>query len=235
MSYRHTHEIDGAVVASELIVPMVLKQLPPIQSVLDVGGGAGAWAAAFKRAGVAKVLVQDDASAANHALVTATEFESVDFRQKFPAPRQVDLVVCLEVAEHLPASRSAELVDYLTNCSDRLFFSAAIPGQGGVGHINCQAHDYWLDIFKNLGYSVFDSIRPLIATNSSIPYWYRQNLFLLSRVSGERPSVEPLFASDMDMIHKGVLKQLENPSVGQALKLLKHAVLRGIRRHVGRR
>ncbi len=235
MSYRHTHEIDGAIVASELIVPTVLQQLPPIQSVLDVGGGAGAWAAAFKRAGVAKVLVQDDASAAKHALVAANEFESVDFRQKFPTPRRVDLAVCLEVAEHLPASRSEELVDYLSNCSDRLFFSAAVPGQGGVGHINCQAHDYWLDKFKSLGYSVFDSIRPLIATNTSIPYWYRQNLFLLSRNAGERPSVAALFASDMDLIHKGVLKQLENPSVSRSLSLLKQAVLSAIRRRVGSR
>ena len=36
--------------------------------------------------------------------------------------------------------------------SDSVFFSAAEPGQNGVGHINCQPMEYWTEKFVEKGY-----------------------------------------------------------------------------------
>lgn len=232
MTYGHVHEIAGAVTASELIVPKVLAQLPGINSVLDVGGGAGAWAATFRSHGVATVCVQDHPSAATHLRVGREEFQEVDFRIGFPKPIRTDLVVCLEVAEHLPIGQETALVEYLIDCGDTILFAGGVPGQGGVGHINLRPHDFWLDLFKNKGLQVYDSIRPLIINDLRIPYWYRQNIFL---VSGSRAFSIPdaiFIGDDMDVMHKSILRELEHPSVRQSLKLLFSAIQRALRRRL---
>lgn len=62
--------------------------------------------------------------------------------------------MCLEVGEHISDAKSDILVDNLVaNCS-RLLFSAALPGQGGVGHINCQPKKYWIEKFEKRGWVV---------------------------------------------------------------------------------
>lgn len=55
-------------------------------------------------------------------------------------------VVCVEVAEHLPASDAQGVIDSVwRNClpGALVIWSAAQPGQAGVGHINCQPPAYW--------------------------------------------------------------------------------------------
>ena len=57
-----------------------------------------------------------------------------------PAPRILDslfdLVLSIEVMEHIPEERHAEVFDFLVSRAGRLVvFSAARPGQGGHGHV----------------------------------------------------------------------------------------------------
>lgn len=69
--------------------------------------------------------------------------ERVDLAEAWDPP-VADLVLCLEVAEHLPESAADTLCDALAAATgDRLVFSAATPGQGGAGHINEQPGEYW--------------------------------------------------------------------------------------------
>lgn len=56
------------------------------------------------------------------------------------------LVLCLEVAEHLPLSAADNLcktLKWATAIDGTLIFSAATPGQGGSGHLNEQPHEFW--------------------------------------------------------------------------------------------
>ena len=50
--------------------------------------------------------------------------------------RKFDLVVSLEVAEHLPSECAETFVDSLTGLGPIVLFSAAIPHQGGTNHAN---------------------------------------------------------------------------------------------------
>jgi hypothetical protein len=52
-----------------------------------------------------------------------------------------DLAASLEVAEHLSSARADGFVEHLTRLSDRVLFSAEVPGQGGYGHRNEQPHE----------------------------------------------------------------------------------------------
>jgi 2-polyprenyl-3-methyl-5-hydroxy-6-metoxy-1,4-benzoquinol methylase len=65
-----------------------------------------------------------------------------------------DVVVCLEVAEHIDMSKNDEIVKSLfrnMNNNSVLIWTAAVPGQGGDGHINCQPREYWLEKLKGCG------------------------------------------------------------------------------------
>ena len=60
--------------------------------------------------------------------------------------RQFDMVLCIEVAEHLHESAHATLCDTLYDNlapTGILLFSAAHPGQGGMGHVSERSSAYW--------------------------------------------------------------------------------------------
>ena len=96
------------------------------------------------------------------------------------ADGRYDLAVCLEVAEHLPESSASDLVRTLTTLAPIVLFSAAIPGQGGVGHINERWPSYWKSRFEEHGFQRLDPIRPHIWKNRRVHWWYRQNIFLFA-------------------------------------------------------
>jgi hypothetical protein len=86
----------------------------------------------------------------------------------------------LEVAEHLRASRAEGLVKMLCGLSDRVLFSAAIPFQGGTGHVNEQWQSYWARLFRRNGFAAARN-QPNIRENRDVEIWYRNNLILYER------------------------------------------------------
>lgn len=65
-----------------------------------------------------------------------------------------DIVLCLEVAEHIDPHYSDKFAESVKKCLAKngyLIWTAAQPGQGGVKHINMRPRQYWLDKFKKLG------------------------------------------------------------------------------------
>lgn len=67
---------------------------------------------------------------------------------------KADLIISVEVAEHLPAKCVDRYVELLTNISDIVLITAAPPGQGGIDHVNEQPNEYWIEKFlaKNFQY-----------------------------------------------------------------------------------
>jgi len=61
-------------------------------------------------------------------------------RTKAPLRGQV---LSLEVGEHIPKKYEHVFINTLCrHCSSRLVLSWAVPGQNGIGHVNCQTNDY---------------------------------------------------------------------------------------------
>ena len=89
--------------------------------------------------------------------------------------------MCLEVAEHLSETRASSFVNDLCALGDLVLFSAAVPGQGGMNHVNEQWPSYWSAFFKENGLACFDILRPKVWNNSLIDWWYAQNVFLFVR------------------------------------------------------
>lgn len=153
----------------------------PLDSVLDVGCGAGAWLAAWKEQG-SEVFGVDGAHVSPSSLIIeAREFRAHDLRHALDLGRRFALVQCLEVAEHLPAESAPVLVASLCRHSDLVLFSAAPPGQGGESHLNERPYGYWRDHFAAQGYVLYDPLRRRILGDDGVMPWYRYNTFLFVR------------------------------------------------------
>jgi hypothetical protein len=80
--------------------------------------------------------------------------ENLQQLSMFDLKDPADLVLCFEVAEHIKAKLSHDIIDSIIRNIEkngRLIWTAAQPGQGGVGHINCQYKDYWSEKFLAKG------------------------------------------------------------------------------------
>lgn len=154
------------------VLPFIIDRYRPA-SVVDIGCGNGVWLRELRNLGVTDIKGVDgpQSKLATEDLVVA------DLREGFPLfERKFDLCLCLETGEHLPAGMAEAFVDYLAALSSIIVFSAAIPGQGGHGHVNCQWQGWWVEKFRRRGYRAFDWLRIEIWTDAKVAQFYRQNI-----------------------------------------------------------
>lgn len=167
----------GSARSARVVVPLVVDLLDP-SSVVDVGCGTGVWLAEFKRHGVSDVVGVDTDRDAASLQVAPDEFLARDLSQPLDFERRFDLAVSLEVAEHLPERSAPAFVAQLTSLAPSVLFAAAVPHQGGTGHVNEQWPEYWARLFADQGYAAVDCVRPQIWSHPEVEFWYAQNTLL---------------------------------------------------------
>ena len=156
-------------------VARVIFELLHPTSVLDVGCGLGAFVRSFQELGCQDALGLDgDFIDQDKLLISPDSFRTQNLNDPWDLGRKFDLVMSLEVAEHLSPDSADQFVKSLVNHSDIVIFSAAIPGQLGDNHLNEQWMSYWRQKFKNENYLCFDLLRPRL-TDITLPFWYRYN------------------------------------------------------------
>jgi SAM-dependent methyltransferase len=176
--------------SARVILPELFACLQP-QSVLDVGCGIGTWLRVACDLGARVILgVDGDYVEQRQLMIPSESFVPVDLacpglKEKVLTihPNRFDLVMCLEVAEHLPYERSASLAEELCQLGDVLLFSAAIPFQGGTQHVNEQWPEFWALLFRRLGFVCYDWLRQQIWAAPNVDWWYAQNVLLFVRES----------------------------------------------------
>jgi SAM-dependent methyltransferase len=166
------------------MVPLVLEIVGPVRSVVDVGCGLGTWPRAFNESGIADAWGIDGSHVDSaRLLIPVDKFLKRDLSQPLKLDRQFDLVVSLEVAEHLPSDAAETLVESLTRLGSLVLFSAAIPFQGGTKHLNEQWPQYWSKIFEEKGFSLIDCIRRKVWGNPRVQPCYAQNTLLFVKTA----------------------------------------------------
>ena len=164
--------------SAEEVVPLVLELLSP-KRMIDVGCGIGTWLSVFKEHGVEEIIgVDGDWVDLNRLKIPAENFLVANLEEPLPIEQKFDLVVSLEVAEHLYSEKAEVFLDSLEKLGSACLFSAAICQQGGVHHVNEQWPEYWIKRFQYRGYVVIDCLRKKIWNNTKVAWWYKQNLFL---------------------------------------------------------
>ncbi len=69
-----------------------------------------------------------------------------------PLPRRYDLIVCIEVLEHLPKSESEKALRNLCSATDDILFSSSPLDYRESTHFNVQPPDYWAELFARQGF-----------------------------------------------------------------------------------
>ena len=127
------------------IAEWIKETLDP-KSLLDIGCGPGMYVDELIKVGVPSFGIDID-----------DRVEGKDYLAKesiFDNKRTAEVVTCYEVLEHIDPAYADQEVDALYDAIEpggTMIFTAAQPGQGGVGHINCRKRDYWLKKFVAKG------------------------------------------------------------------------------------
>lgn len=160
------------------IIPMIIELLNPA-SIVDLGCGPGSWLFVATENGIKDIFGIDGPWVNRNELkIPADKFLTHDLNTPLRLDRKFDLVLSLEVAEHLSRQSANTLVDSLVALGDMVLFSAAIPFQGGTNHINEQWPEYWAEKFRLRKYRVVDCFRNRLWQNENVAYWFAQNMLL---------------------------------------------------------
>jgi SAM-dependent methyltransferase len=174
--------IESSVRSASVVAPLAFELVRP-KSVVDVGCGLGAWAAAFELCGADSIGVDGDYVDRDLLKIPRDRFIPHDLSLPLKLDSTFDLAVCVEVAEHLPENRAHSFASELTELAPVLLWSAAIPGQGGINHINEKWPEYWREIFASLGFTLIDCFRHQLWQDRRVTWWYAQNIFLYAQDS----------------------------------------------------
>lgn len=178
---------EGTQRSARVVVPLICEALGGVPgSVIDVGCGEGWWALEFAKLG-ARVVGIDGEYVEGSPLVE--RFVPHDLETTLPALGQFDLAISLEVAEHLSPERSDSFVADLCGLAPVVVFSAAFPGQGGVGHVAERWQYEWAEMFEDRGRAVSGALRfPLWADDRVAP-WYCSNTLIAMEDPDRWPAV----------------------------------------------
>jgi len=159
----------------------ILSAYVAVSSVLDVGCGLGDWLKIVAARGISDFQgVEGPWLDPGRLHVDCARVQVLDLEKGFSLGRRFDLVICIEVAEHLPPDAADRFIQTLTAHSSLILFSAAIPYQGGHHHVNEQFPSYWAARFAHHKFKAFDVIRPKIWSDPQIQVWLRQNILLFA-------------------------------------------------------
>ena len=165
------------------LADMISKILAP-SSIVDIGCSSGAMLKQFKdKMHVSKILGIDGPWIKKEMLqIQFNDFLVHDLTKPLKLDSKFDLVVSLEVGEHLDQKYADVFVTNLVSLGDVILFSAAIPKQGGRHHVNEQWPDYWAKLFKSKGFVAIDCARPYL-WDKDLAFYYAQNSIFYCRES----------------------------------------------------
>jgi len=115
------------------------------ETMIDIGSGSGIMTEIARRLGTNAIGIDIIAEPPDqrHDLNSGP----IDLNLK------ADLIITIETAEHIEnESAFLQTIQNHTKQGTILVFTAAVPGQAGHGHINCQPLSYWREKLEKMGY-----------------------------------------------------------------------------------
>jgi len=115
---------EGSVSSAREILPLVLTLVQPM-SVIDVGCGIGSWLSVCMELSIDDVLGIDGSYVdKTMLLIPENKFLTADLRKPLLIGRTFDLVISMEVAEHIPNEYENIFIDSLVRLGPVVLFSA---------------------------------------------------------------------------------------------------------------
>lgn len=149
------------------------------KSVLDVGCGPGTYVYSLLDVGItASGIDIDKRVKSKRHLKQQSIFDLTDEKS--------DLILCIEVAEHIDKSLEDQLIEKLFSITENtLIWTAAIPGQGGIKHINCRPKEYWEEKLTRIGFkrntAKEQDLLNYVTSNPPYMGWFANNLMYFEK------------------------------------------------------
>jgi len=169
------------------VISAMKEAFPDARRWADVGAGSGRFAAVAQDLGVNVVACERSRRGRRIARRLGVDSRPFDLAGEAPAslPADRDLAYCFEVAEHVSMSFSDALVRFLTALAPVVVFTAAPPGQGGIGHVNERPREFWIEQFASAGATHCDEEASHLVERfeqHGVPMpWFYTNLMIFRR------------------------------------------------------
>lgn len=119
------------------------------KTILDIGAGEGHAALYFADKSCTVYAIDTDEAAIANAVYPVLNIDLTET----PVLLRTDLVYMAEFVEHLPEASLPNLADSLQK-TKWVVMTYAIPGNEGVGHVNLQDIEYWIDWMRSVGFEI---------------------------------------------------------------------------------
>lgn len=163
----------------------ILNLVEDLDSVVDFGCGDASYVRSIKTMYPNKTISAYDGNP-NVVKITNGLGTRIDLSEKFYLGKTFDLVMSLEVAEHIPPQYESNFIQNLiVHSNSYLLISWAVPGQGGKGHVNEQPNEYVISLFENLGFEHLEEISDQLRNCISNCTWFTNTLFLFKKINHE--------------------------------------------------
>jgi hypothetical protein len=163
-----THEYDAFLAAA------IIKYFSSIKSVVDIGCGNGRYTVNFLNHEIS--CKGFDGSPLTPEL-TGGLCEVMDFSKPVDIG-QFEMVLSLEVGEHIPAEYEQIFIWNLCYASNKfILLSWAVEGQYGIGHINCRNNNYIIGELDKLNFRYVKWMSEILRDESTLP-WFKNTLML---------------------------------------------------------
>jgi len=130
------------------------------KAIIDIGCGHNFYASVFRYAG----YFADGVDSVQLKGVDYCRDITKNLAQEIPW-HKYSRVISLEVGEHIPDNLADAYLGNITSFGDDIIMSWAVPGQAGVGHINCRPYEWVTSKMFDRGF-IIDADRTAFLRNA---------------------------------------------------------------------
>jgi len=170
----NTHMVD------DVLINALLFLFSEVKSVIDIGCGNGGYTRAFLKSNISCIGYDGSPLTPDitEGLCGVADFSEVQ------NPGSYELVLSLEVGEHIPEQYEQVFIDNVCRMSNKyVCLSWAVVGQNGVGHVNCKDNDYIIEQMARRGFWYDEASSEFLRLNSSheIFPWFKNTLMVFEK------------------------------------------------------
>ena len=129
---------------AERLATWIKQEINPSE-VFDIGCGPGTYVRSLRDIGVEATGIDIDNRVKDQPFLKHQSL--LDLTNE-----RANTVMCIEVAEHLEPEYEDRVVEKVAGAVGKtLIWTAAAPGQGGIGHVNCKNKEEWAEKLTRAG------------------------------------------------------------------------------------
>lgn len=161
-----------------------LLSFTQVKTIADFGCGPGWYTALLRNNGYAVEGYDGNPNVEKgSALLFDDDFycQCVDFTEDLEAEKTFDLVMSLEVGEHIPfENEDIFIMNIVRNARNYVLLSWAVEGQAGSGHVNCHSNKYIISKMKDLGFGFNSPVSSYLRKCATL-WWFKNTILFFEK------------------------------------------------------